>query len=136
MAFAAGDMLIPGGVFLSAGKVAAPSSGCVSPTGLVFGTYGVGVPGEKIYNNGLSNVSTSGDVLSRKVTAYSGSTDFVGQRVQWVGKSAAFSGICTLQFDTELDDTDGDGTQEPVLEVRSDLGFFFLVLPANVEVVL
>lgn len=133
MALLSGDMFVPGGVFLSAAKVGQPLSGSVTPRGVVFGTWDTS--NVKSYTSGLTNSNASADTLCRKVTAYTGGTNFLGQRVQWVGKSAGFSGVCTLQFNVELNDTFGVGNQEPVLEVRSDLGFFFLVRPADVEVV-
>ena len=133
MPLAHGDMIMIGSPSPCSAKAMNLEAGTISPRGILFGTFSGDT--STIWNDG-NQVDSAGTftVFTRKVTAFTGTSEYKGRKVQWKNKGPAFSGVCTLQFNTELDDSGGLGTQVPVLEVRSDLGFFFLVEPSNVEI--
>jgi hypothetical protein len=136
MAIIHGDTVIPAGAFNSVVGVADLSVGSLCPAGLNIGTYHGGAPSDEIvWNNGTSSVSGTAvnPRVLRKCTAYTG-LNLLGKTVQLIGKATAFRGPVVQQLDTELDGTEGTGTQVPILVIKG-AGFFFVAEPASVGVV-
>lgn len=136
MALAQGDTVIPASMFNAEGRVANLSVGSLCPDGVLMGQYGdTANEADIVWNSG--NVSGDSQQLNpanlRKCTAYTG-TDLLGKGVRLTGAAPAFSGTVIQQFNTELDDTNGDGTQVPVVVVKAS-GFIYVAEPANVEAV-
>lgn len=133
MALVNGDTVIPAGSFCSVLGVANLGVGSLCPDGLNVGTYhDGGGTSDVVWNNGA--VSVGGAVtptMLRKCTAYTG-TDLLGKRVQLTGAGPAFSGPVVQQLNTELNDTNGDGAQVPIVVVQG-AGFYFVAETANVE---
>jgi hypothetical protein len=136
MAIIHGDTVIPAGSFSSVLGAASLSSGSLCPDGLNLGTvHADGGDEDVIWNNGLASnhPGPTDPRLLRKCTAYTG-TNLLGETVQLINRGSAFRGPVVQQLNTELDMTGGNGTQVPILVVKG-AGFFFVVEPAQVEVV-
>lgn len=136
MAFATGDMCIAAGVFPqpAGGGAAVLTKGTLCPDGIVFGTFFGGVdPTFVKWNTGRPDGSSSYSPTNlRLVTPYTG-TDLVGKTVRLSAQVApAFEGVVVLGFNTELDATDGTGTQVPVCLVKAQ-GFYYVAEPASLE---
>lgn len=138
MAFATGDMCIAAGVFPqpAGGGAALLTKGTLCPDGIVFGTF-LGNPDPSFvkWNTGRPDGSSSYSPTNlRLVTPYTG-TDLVGKTVRLVaGVAPAFEGVVVLCFNTELDNTNADGTQVPVCLVKAQ-GFYYVAEPTSLEVV-
>jgi hypothetical protein len=132
MALVNGDIVIPAGSFNGDGAVADLSVGTLCPEGLNFGTYQSTAP-YSLWSSGVAQSVAQATANLRKCTAYTG-TDLLGQAVRLTGKGPAFQGVVVQQFNTELDDTNGDGTQVPVVLVETE-DFFYVAEPADLETV-
>lgn len=132
MALVNGDLVIPASSFNGDGAVADLSVGSLCPEGLNFGTYQSTAP-YSIWSSGVVQSVAQATANLRKCTPYSG-TDLLGKGVGLPGKGPAFQGVVVHQFDTELDDTNGDGTQVPVVVVETE-DFFYVAEPADLETV-
>lgn len=132
MALAAGDMVIPAGMFNGNAQVANLAVGSLCPDGLLVGIWTGEVSEAVVFNNGLNTGAAGVNSNNyRKCTPYTG-TSFLGKTVQLNGASTAFRGVVIQQLQTELDDTNGDGTQVPVLVIKTQ-DFTFVAAPANVS---
>jgi len=118
MALASGDTVIPAGSFNGSSQAANLSVGTLCPDGLLLGTYTGDADEFVIWNNGNVSQETFSTINLRKCETYTG-TDFLGKTVQLTDFSADFRGTVILQLNTELDDTNGDGTQVPVIVVKT-----------------
>jgi hypothetical protein len=129
-----GDTVIPAGSFNGEAKVANLSVGSLCPDGLLMGTYsGDGDDNDISWNSGYNSadVAAASPSLLRKVTAYTG-TDMLGKTVKLAGAATAFIGTVVQQFNTELDNTGGDGAQVPCLLIKASQ-FYYVAEPASVE---
>lgn len=132
MAITVGDMVISAGVFQRpAGGAADLSKGTLVPDGVNVGIYTGSTPNYTSWATGRVDGGSYGTNNLRKVTPYSG-PDLAGKEVIIPGTGPAFIGVVIQQFNTELDDTDGDGTQVPVCVVRAS-GFTYIAEPASLE---
>lgn len=133
MALVSGQMVISAGCFASAagGVVADLSVGTLVPEGVAVGVFDAEAADEVRWASGSSDIEAYALGNLRLVTPYSG-TDMLGKCVTLPNTSPAFRGIVIQQFNTELDDVDGNGTQVPVLVIQAD-GFTYIAEPASVE---
>lgn len=133
MALVAGDMVIPAGSFNGEAAAANLAVGTLCPEGLLIGLWTAEASEAAVFNNGLNTGAVSLNPNNmRKCTPYSGGTSFLGKYVQLTGACTAFRGIVIQELNTELDDTNGDGTQVPVLVVQAD-GFTYVAEPSSIS---
>ena len=133
MALVAGDLVIPAGSFNGEAGVADLTVGTLCPEGLLLGIFdGTAGDEEYIWNNGQnSGAAATNPNNCRKCTPYSGATSYLGKTVQLNGVSPAFQGVVIQELDTELDNVNGDGTQVPILVIKTSQ-FVYVAEPANV----
>jgi len=134
MAIVQGDSIVPAGSFNGTGRVADLSVGSLCPDGLVVGTYHGDATDFAVWNSGRVLDDSNTPVNLRKCTPYSGGTSFYGKRVRLTGKSPVFEGVVVQELDVELDDTNGDGSQTPVVVIQTRQ-FTYVALATSVEAV-
>lgn len=131
MPVAPGDIVTPAGSFNGNAGVANLAVGTLCPDGLTLGVFEGGAIFVR-WNTGFNESGTTFTAGNLRVcTAYTGS-DLLGKTVRLLGKGPAFQGTVVQQLNTELDDTDGDGTQTPVVVVKTER-FTYVAEPASLE---
>ena len=131
MAIVSGDTVIPAGSFAGNARVADLSVGSLVPAGLVMGVFHGDADEYVVWNNGEVYGNAVNGANYRKCTAYTGAFS-LGQTVRLTGKPVEFIGQVVQVFNTELDDSNGDGTQEPVVLVRANQ-FYYVAQDAALE---
>lgn len=132
MALVAGDMIIPAGMFNAEAQVANLAVGSLCPEGLLLGIWTGEVSEAVVFNNGTTTGATALNPNNyRKCTPYSG-TSFLGKTVRLNGACSAFRGVVVQELNTELDNTNGDGTQVPVVVVKTP-HFTYVAEPGNIS---
>lgn len=135
MAIVAGDTVIPAGIFnRSSGGSADLAKGTLCPDGISIGTY-LGTSADSTWTNWNSGEQDNDGGYNaanlRKCTEYSGE-DLLGKTVSLLNVAPAFRGTVVQQFDTELDDVEGNGTQVPVCVIKTER-FYYVAEPGDLQ---
>jgi hypothetical protein len=131
MAFAENDLVIPAGSFNGNGAVADLSVGTLCPEGLTMGIFRSSAP-YNVWSTGATQASATFSTENLRLCSVYTGPDLLNKAVGLPGKGPAFRGVVTQVLNTELDDTGGDGTQVPVVVVRT-ADFFYVAEPSSLE---